>query len=126
MVLRCCSYSLIYVKLIIRHACTNYIGLLFIVTLFTLPIDLSLYITPYTHFSLVYKATMDKSGDNKLGFSFAKLVDVDNNKQWAREIQYSLEFAVLWDQILLDTENLKPAPIILKGKYLEDDAKLER
>lgn len=40
-------------------------------------------------------------------------------------MQYSLEFAGLWDYNFSDTENAKPIPIILQDKDLKNDAKLE-
>lgn len=67
-----------------------------------------------------------KSGDNEPGFSFAKLVDIDNYKKWEREISYSLESTGIWDHTLPDTANLEPTPVVLKGEDLEDDTKLER
>ena len=69
---------------------------------------------------------MGKSGDDKPGFSFAKLAGVDNYKKWAWKMRYSLESASLWDHTLSDKENLKPVAIVLKNKDLKNDAKLER
>lgn len=40
-------------------------------------------------------------------------------------MQYSFEYAGLWDHTLSDTENPKPISIILKGKNVKDDAKFE-
>ena len=68
---------------------------------------------------------MSKSGDNKPGFSFAKLVSADNYKKLEQEMQYSLEFTRIWDHIVPNTENSKLAPIVLKGEDFEDDTKLE-
>ncbi len=69
---------------------------------------------------------MGKSGDDELGFSFAKLADADNYKKSAWKMRYSLESARLWDHTLPDKENPKPVAINLKDKELEDDVKLER
>ncbi len=69
---------------------------------------------------------MGKSGDDEPGFSFVKLTGTDNYKKLAREMQYSLESAGLWDHTLSDTENPKPVVIVLLGKDLKNDTKLER
>ena len=68
---------------------------------------------------------MDKSGDDKPGFSFAKLAGMDNYKKWAREMRYFLKFVRFWDHTLSDKENSKPVAIILKGEALNNDAKLK-
>ena len=68
---------------------------------------------------------MGKSRNDEPAFSFAKLPDMDNYTNWAREMRYSLESARLWDHMLSDQENPNPVAIILKGENLEDDAKLE-
>ena len=68
---------------------------------------------------------MGKSGDDEHRFSFAKLADMNNYKKWAREMQYSLKSAGLWNHTLSDIENPQPEPIVLKGKDLKDDAKFE-
>ena len=69
---------------------------------------------------------MGKSGDNEPRFSLAKLAAADNYKKWAREMQYFLESAGLWDHTLSDEENPKPVAIVLKAEALNDDAKLKR
>ena len=70
---------------------------------------------------------MGKPGDDEpSGFSFAKLTGADNYKTWAREMRYSLESAGLWKHTLSAKENSRPTPIVLLGKDLDDDAKLER
>ncbi len=66
---------------------------------------------------------MGKTGNDKPGFSFAKLSEADNYKKWAREMGYSLESAGLWDHTLEDEENSKPAPKISTSKNLENDVK---
>lgn len=41
-------------------------------------------------------------------------------------MQYSLEFAGLWDNTLLEKENPEPVAIVFKGKAFNNDAKLKR
>ena len=69
---------------------------------------------------------MGNFGDDESGFSFAKLAVTNNYKRWAREMQYSLEFAGFWDYTFSDKENPKPVAIDFKDKDLENDAKLQR
>lgn len=68
---------------------------------------------------------MDKSADNNPEFFFVVLVGIDNYKEWAHEIEYSLEFVELLDYLFLSKENLKPVPIILNNNELADDIKRE-
>lgn len=69
---------------------------------------------------------MAREDDEQPCFVFKKLLGVENYKEWARQMRYSLKSSGLWIHIILVAENPKPAPTLLKKEDKLDDAKVER